>query len=504
LEQVILEIDQLIKQGKASEAKRKFLAIDINSVPRSQRVPLAQIARRMNLARQVLKLLSPYVRPVVAGQFVATTEERALYAVGLTRLGAYQEAEKILSDLDSESFPQVLLFRSHICVFNWDYEAAVPLLKGYIRTLVDPYQLLVAKLNLAAAYFHSGDTARFLPLCQRLISEAESQKLDLVLGNSLELISQYYISIQNFSLASESLNRAEVMLKDSPSQYSLFVKKWRLILNLLQSHSSLQFIEPLQSLKAEAYKNRDWEVIRECDFYQALATKDTALYQQVFEGTSYLGYRKKMRRFSGLRSIPKKFYPWKVPLKLGTNQPPPLRFDLARGQTSGSISNSFDSLTTLPKLHQLLQVLCRDFYKPVPIGEVFCFLYPDEYYSWDNSPIRILQLVKRLRNWFQGQKIPLSIHLERSNISLIAKAPVEISLNRQRELESSTDLLWEKLTLMLTTSSFSSKDVCEYLKISPRSARRLLNWARQRNLIKGGHGTGHKNYRLREKPAKAA
>jgi hypothetical protein len=504
LEQAILEIDNLIKQGKASEAKRKFLALDINSVPRSKRVILAQIARKLNLARQILKLLSPYVRPAVAGQFVATTEERALYAVGLTRLGVYKEAEKILSELDSQDFPQVLLFRAHVCIFNWDYAAAIPLLKKYILALTDPYQIQVAKLNLAAAFYHHNDKVKFLPLCQSLIAEAELQKLDLILGNSLELISQYYISIQNFTLANQTLDKAEVILKDSPPQYSLFVKKWRVILTLMQSKTSPQVVESLQILKAEARHSKDWEVIRECDFYQALATEDTALYQQVFEGTPYLGYRKKMQDYSKLRFLPQNTYLWKVPLKSGALQLPSLHFDLSKGFSLKVGEENIETLTSYPKLHQLFQVLCRDFYRPIPIGEAFYFLYPDEYYVWDNSPNRVLRLVKRLRRWLNSQNIPLSIHLEKSNLNLIAKAPVEILLTRKRSLEKATDLIWEKLTLELKKPSFTSQDVSECLKLSARSATRLLNWARQRNLITGGWGTGHKKYRFSKKSNKAA
>lgn len=143
-----------------------------------------------------------------------------------------------------------------------------------------------------------------------------------------------------------------------------------------------------------------------------------------------------------------------------------------------------------------MQTLCRDFYRPVQMGEAFYHLYPDEYYSWETSSVRVLQIVKRLRWWLAEHQIPLTIKLEKSNLFLRSTAPIEIVFSSDRKIQKYSDLQWEKLTRVLKENKFTTVDVSKYLNLSDRSARRLMSWAKKSGLVTGGRGTGQKNYNL--------
>src|SRR3989344_5319653 len=96
------EIDLLIREGRNGEARKRLQLIEVKSVRRSDRRPLANLARRAQMLNLAIRLLNPVVRSeeILAAQ--ATDAERAEYGVSLIFLGATQEGLEILNGVSDD------------------------------------------------------------------------------------------------------------------------------------------------------------------------------------------------------------------------------------------------------------------------------------------------------------------------------------------------------------------------------------------------------------------
>lgn len=497
------QIDLLIRSGQAKQAKKLLLAVRTSEVPRNLIASFAQLSRRLNLPTQILKLLNPLVHPAIQNSIVATTEELALFSVGLTRLGAYHEAKKILDQLDPKKFPQVDLFLSHISIFNWDYKAAIPQLESYLSQISDPYQILVGQLNLAAALFQCGQSVRFLKLIEVVIFKANKEKNVLLLGNAYELLAQYYFSIHHHTKALAILIAAEKLLQDAPENYRTFVYKWKTIVNLMNCTDSnvetqTQVKVEMQKLIHQSQLKQDWETVRDCEFYLALKNNNQNKIRSIYLGTPYLGYRRKIKRALGTAKF--NFSDGLDQIMIRTIKS---AADLSTPDCEPVTIRQSELLMKMgksTKLRILFQVLCRDFYRPIQLGEVFHHLYPSEFYNYESSPGRVLKLTQRLQQWLKQQGLPLQIKLWRQKLKLCSIAPVDLFLSPVANKINYQMSLWgrltERLTERLMTKTFSVDQIVHALQISERSAQRLICWAKQHKLVEGGKGSGHKHYRL--------
>ena len=114
------------------------------------------------------------------------------------------------------------------------------------------------------------------------------------------------------------------------------------------------------------------------------------------------------------------------------------------------------------------------------------------------------KIVKRLRWWFESHQVPLTVQLEKSNLSLKALSPIQVTFSEDCVIQKHSDLQWKKFTAVLLEDKFKIDDVSRALQLSDRSARRLLNWAKRSGFVNGGRGTGQKSYHLSNKWKRAA
>jgi hypothetical protein len=152
---------------------------------------------------------------------------------------------------------------------------------------------------------------------------------------------------------------------------------------------------------------------------------------------------------------------------------PSPRFDVQTGMIDGAIGVKAGS-----KLHQMIEVLLRDFYEPVRIAGLFSALFPEEHYNVSSSSSRVRQLISRTRRWLEREKIPVSVVEENSFYSMRIDGRFSFQIPLERNLVDARLLRFEKLkSLFGKVEYFSSRDVHEYLGVSLASAQSLLNWA---------------------------
>src|SRR5262249_15524932 len=148
-------------------------------------------ARRVGAPDLIVLWLRPIVRSEKILAQAATEKEKALYALGLLRLGAFFEASQILSEVDPEKDPQVYFYRASMTINQWNYSKAIPDLKKYLHhTEVPAYSKLVGRLNLCASLVSVLKTDLAEKEIGKLMRKLERSENPLLKGNLLEIRSQ--------------------------------------------------------------------------------------------------------------------------------------------------------------------------------------------------------------------------------------------------------------------------------------------------------------------------
>ncbi len=380
------QIDQLIKAGDGDQAKKELVRISIPDIPRSERFHFAQLCRRTGLINSGLKMLSKIIREDQEGMIEARLEEKAEYGVLLQRLGAVDEAKKLLNEIVNDKIPSAYLYLA-FCNFNqWNYREAIDPLKKYLELIDDnSYAYLVGQVNLAAALVNIEKNDEAGALLDRIIAINEKLGNKLLLGNCYEIKSQLQIQLGRYGEAKKLLDKSEKSLQNNQLLEKFFIYKWRTIAEAFESPKKIDWNE----LRKKARHFNHSESIREIDYHEAIIGHDLDLALKVLFGTPFYDYRKKL-----LNKLP-----MDVPSFYRMGAPSPLEkdFDLLLGSYIGA--REVFKLGSI--LHRLFCTLVNDFYRPKRIGALFSHLYPDEYFDPHSSPDRVHQILKRFRSSIQ-------------------------------------------------------------------------------------------------------
>ncbi len=478
-DQQIREMDDWIRAGKQGKARRLLFAINLKRISREQALPLADIARRVNVPRYVLLILKPVVKPQTQIRPPASAKEIAFYATGLSRLGVYDEAEKLLQSLAATKDPEVILFQAYNSMFQWNFFAAIQKLQTYLRSeLISPYQKQVGRINLAACLVSEEKWVAAESVLAQIFSEIETDlstgKQSLLYGNSLEIAAQMAIKRGQLETANELITKAEELLSGSESRYEFFVKKCRAILHLLSDKTPTSSIERLQKIKQEGERAGNWEAVRDLEFYQAWILRDENLFLRLYFGTPFTSYKKRIIKTFGFFKVLPASYDWCLGSGTGTDHSRTRVFDLRKGCELGGGA----MMSKFPLLLRLLTILCSDFYRPVAQGTLISKLYPDEFYNPISSPIKADQAISRLRYWFKRENVPLKIYARRGAFRLIASGPYIIRVPRLAFVQSKYDAYFEKLDAQFANKFFTTQQVCEALGLSKAVTQRFLSWGK--------------------------
>ena len=461
--------NEALIQGRHSLVTQEISELNFKHVPREMLSRLADLAYRSNDSISALKILHPVVHPENRFQQPATPRERMIYASALTQLGAVSEALILFDEFDAESLPDVLLRKSFALFKIWDYRSSLPLLKNYIlRADLTAYQKLIGQVNLAAALIFETNWSDANQLLAEVIPECEKNSYSLLLGNCLELKAQIDLFCGQYHQAIKNLEKAKYYLKDQKGDYLFFVEKWLTVCDCFIQQSP-EALQNLHKLKQKAQTLRQWENMRDCDLFEAIITQNQSLSCKLIIGTPHKIYQQRVRRL------------------FGKNLQPQGDFHLILGSILASekreifdpySQQQIEPLYKKTQLLSLFQALTKDFYKPSHIGLLFERIYPQEKFDPFHSPSRVLQLLRRLNQWFIDNKVSLKVVMEKSEFYLDSSSgtTVEVIIRRSQQLSKKNgQILALKQTLKKRT--FTTALVAKQLDISRVSAQSLINKA---------------------------
>lgn len=481
----IEELSRLLNEGHQGQARKKFLALNFKRIPRNLALPFADMARRMNMPKITLKILKPIVRAETTINPLPTDQEKALYATALSRLGVFDETLTLLKNINNDTAPESLLFQAAVFMLQWDYEAAIPLLRKYISVpTLSVYDRLVAQVNLASALIWNGQNSAGDLLLKEVWSEIGKQpqlkSFKIIHGYSVELAAESKILASEWSKAQWFTLHGQRLLTGTHSRYEFYAKKWKAVLILLWKPEDPAALASLHFIKSEAFKLSEWEIARDCDFFEALAFRNDELFIKVFLGTPFPKFRERILRIYK----PQFEIPDSILWRLGPQKTEGPTFDI---EEFGAGTKS--ALIRTPILYSLFQILTRDFYKPVALGTVASELYPGEHYNPNSSPLKIQQVIKRLRQWFKENSIPLDVELKKEHLALVSDVACALKINRVTSQISKEKFLMLQLKKKYGKDMFTSHEAATVLGLSPRTIQRLLIQALELKwLVRDGAG----------------
>lgn len=466
------ELEIQVQSGAHDLCRRTLLNLSPKAIPRKWAAGLARIAWRSDSSLQALKILQTYIYPDNELSTPATPNEKIQYAISLSNLGIVREALDLLKTINADEEPEALFQAASAHMTDWNYSAAIePLQQMSVHPRVAPYRKLVAKVNLIAAYISISKFDKATDLLVEVQEECERNNHLLLLGNSWELLAQIQIARNQLPEAQVSLAKAGEILKVQGGRYLLFVDKWKAVLQCLQA-SSLEEkkmgICSLQKVRENAVEVRHWNTLRECDLFEAIASKNEYLLRKVIMGTPSETYRRRVRGFYGRRVIATGKFKF--------------RMEVSNPRQDNHLDSLFDprqkqkgkeALFEKPLLFSLYHALLRDFYQPHSMGTLFAQLYPTEKYNPYSSPGRTRQLMRRLTEWFSQYEIPLRVHFQKNECRLIALAPIDVIVQRGSR-QTAMKARDEEIRKQLRGKIFSISQLAEVMAASEPTAERWI------------------------------
>ena len=453
------QIDLALKEARFNQARALFFELAQQKCPREHLLALCQIARRLNQPYHIVRWLYPVIRPEVTIAQPATDAEKSIFAVGLTRVGAFNEARHILLDLPNQQADKFFAL-GLLYIWQWKYDQAIRPLKKYIH-FFEPghYSYLIGLLNLTAAYIITDQIDEGNKSAEILLSYSGQNQFPLIKANTLEILAQSSLQQKKFIEAENYLNESAQILKSSGSDYELFVHKWKLILKMQRQQVELSEVDELKSL---AYKKRVFEAVRELDLYQSLATNDQNAFLKVYSGTRFSGYKKRIKNL------------------FGYHQSIPRRLICQFGQKKNSAIFNMQQLSLTPTSEQLLKIILSDYYRPIQLGEVFKELYPQEHFNPQTSMPRLYQVFRRLKLELQQAQAPFKVLWQQKQISWQPTSDFQLQIEpTEKKIE----------LLKISTSLFSVQQIMKEFEISKSSAYRLIDEGLSSEKIRR-HGAG--------------
>lgn len=453
----LAEWDQLIRSGKAAVVRQQCRNFNHRNLSRDLCLQYADIARRVLAPELILLWLRPWVRNEKIAGPKPNDKEKAMYAAGLIRLGAFGEAEKLLDQVSSEIEPQVFSYQASLYMNQWNYIKAVPKLRKYIRQpVISAYSKLVGRLNLCASLVSSYRFEEAEEEIKALFEKLKNSSQNLLHGNLLEIEAQLLIEQKQYDKALANLNESYTLLNKADARSLLYVEKWRFITGLKIDGVSAQKFDQLQILKARAKEIGDWESLREFDFSWATAKQDDSLFLQVYWGSFFQQYRKRVLKiFNSDFKIEESFI-WNPNKDLDTMDK----------------IVPFELIAKAPTrtLKKLFFILTQDFYRPIRITEITDLIYPDEYYNPKSSPVKLHRLIARARRWLEVSGVPLKIQSYRNAFMLMSTGPCRIILHQELSLEKKISIPHQLKEQKL----FTCEEWAKSNNVTTRTARRTL------------------------------
>ena len=454
------QCDLDIRAGRAQDAAKRLSCLNTYRISRQWRLPLARLCRRSGLWPMGMTLLSKIVYPKnPGGEDIATANELAEYAMLLYRIGATQEAAKILSVVDTSKAPEAFHFQALVHMTKWEFPQAINALNAFLATAPPAYQSLLGRVNLALAYVENRDHQLAKQVIDEAIAATARDGYNRLLTTCLAYRAQAHIQERDFSAAKQAIGDGERSIETANTSDRQFFLKWKLVLEALERRD----LTPLTELRRLARSSRNWEDLRLADLYACRIQFDMGRFLHLIFGTPFPGFRDRICQEFG--QIPDRSI-YYLGTKTGS------RMDLVTGEIDGRMK-----LPLGGKSHQLLEILLRDFYQPSRIAGVFSDLFPGDHFDPESSPDRAHQVFKRTRQWLEKQKIPVKILETDGFYSLEIDGNFAFLVPLERQTVSRDLVQFEKLIALFPSGKrFSLREAEARLKLSKSTTWRIVSW----------------------------
>ncbi len=472
LAKLISEVDLSVRAGRRSEARELLSQLQISSIPRGRACEISNLARRCGMFDFGLQLMRPIIRPKVKASTEPTSSEKSTYSLLLLGVGAVPEAWELLESADQTS-AEIKLSKAFIQINRWNYRAAVPLLRDYLLIAKDLYQKTVAQVNLAASLVVIGKAVEARELLNSIHQTTSQNRWSLLQKNAHELSAQIAIQEKDWNLADQLLNLAATGNNDGAGLDDLFVQKWKAFASILRNPQSNDALKAVLAVRKAALNSNHWETVRDCDFHQAIATRDPNLLVNVYYGSQHPSFKERLENSSaGWTEIPRESV-WQMDAK-----PSSRIFDLHSAEEVGGTAK----LKPGKSLHLALKVLTSDSYRPFLVGSLHNAVFPGDHFNPDSSLRRVAFLIHRLRAWLKENKIPVQVIVNEQGYRLQTTGPYAFLLRKNLETKSDDSpthslRMHEKLLKKYAEEPISVTQIAEILEISVRSARYFAGWA---------------------------
>ena len=464
--------EEALRLGALYLAGKELRSVPARRLPRKHLWRFANLCRRAQLPELGIGALRRFVRPDRPVRDAPTPPEIGEYAACLISLGAVSEGMDLLTEVDGREYPESLLFRSFGFITEWNYAAAIRPLQDYLRVASSDYQRLVAHVNLSASLISEGlyaDARRALDETQKGAQELRAHRLG---QNCQELRAQLLVGSGEFQEAERYLDSAAWESAESSSLDQLLIRKWKAICLLNRIGGDLRSASRrLDGVRADAIGNRYWEIVRDCDYHLATRTRDPELWNRLYFGTPFAGYRRRLMREAPPEWHMASEYLWHLgPRSAAT-------FDLQELAEDGI------RLPVKPGmlLARLLDLTTSDFYAPFRPGSLFSALFPGEHFNPSSSVARVHILMHRMRKILRPTS--LQIRWEGGSYRLASPKGVRVRIRAEPRFPSRMWALMRQLQERLGGRTFSARDASRALGISLRSANRVIGFGRAQSLL---------------------
>lgn len=470
--ELVSACDELIKAGNTVDAAKLLENINVTKVPRDSRLLLAKQCRRVGvLAELGLRLLYPVIYNQSTLEKSATEAEKCEYAALLNWSDLSMEAMSILASINEPTIPEVTLYKAYCYTDTWNYELAVEYFEAYIRMNLDPYGKLLGRVNLAGSFARVDRLDEAEELLSQILPEAEKMNATRLIGNIYEIRGKVYFFRGQYKKAKKDLEMGLEYLNQGHAYDQFHVKMWLTIVDATENKST----EGLKSFRAEALRRRKWVSVQEADWYILKLEFNQKQFDHLYFGNPFPGYRQRIRRE----------FPQEPSSQFVLGNPGGMELDLLSGKIFGS-----KILNPGRKIHQAIAALLADFYNPRSIGSLFITLYPGEVFNVNSSPMRVHQILRRTRRWFEVNNIPAVITQEDGfyRLEITGDFAIRIPLD-MKPIDPYLTTLAELKGHFPPGNKFSAQEACLKLKISRSAFHRFVDSAmRSGALLRTGSG----------------
>lgn len=454
---LIQTLEDNVRAGRLDQVRSALMAPEILKAPRPYVARLSNIARRAHFSRLSLRLLRPYYHPKFPTSKEATSAELLEYASALQIIGATHESIRILERL-SERHPQAQWALAMHHMSEWDYAAAQDRLEAiHGHRDLSPYDhrhIDVKRLKCLVDMENEGAEQVF----HRLMPDLLKNNFYVLAANVLEIMAQHWVQMGAFARARELLSEAHNLLLDKEGMHRLFIEKWQVIADAMESRNPTG----LDRLRQRALQFSHWETLRDLDYFRSIVEPAGPWAEWVYFGTPYPRFRARLERF---RIFPEAS--WVCLHNTEETRWDPWFPAAAQGELA----------------HRFVSFLARDYYRPALIGEIFFALFPDQYFDIEVSPNRVHQIAHRARAWMKAEGIPARLEEKGGSYRLHRDSSLALmgrkNLIRYTKTEFIFDRFREKQEVALSLKEWAERLGFDHLK-----AKRLLKTAQSSGLVR--------------------